>query len=327
MILPVPSGAKNPFRFPVTVWLVLMNLVLYFYVDHQVVVIDEAMEKILKKSDFIFTQGEIYLQYLKAQPSSPSGIIQRKMRLAEQGSEEAIEFLGGQLALQDGGFLKMATNIQWQGDQVAIRDWLKNHIELQALRESHPLYTLGLHSGRTSWQQTLTYQFAHSGLSHLLFNMFFLIVFGCLLEPLMGGLAFLALYLTCGLGAALAFTLLSGLSAIPLVGASGALGGLIGATLILGFRMQHTFFSYVGMVRLPYWIWFFYFWLLADLAGLLKAVPVLGMQVAHTAHIGGTLVGLILGLVYRYFTGNLIEASPAEPTFQSFVEMQKRPSV
>jgi membrane associated rhomboid family serine protease len=79
----------------------------------------------------------------------------------------------------------------------------------------------------------VTYQFLHAGWLHLLSNMAFLWVFGDNVEDAMGHLRFLAFYLLCGVGAALAHGMIDPQSTIPLVGASGSVAGVIAAYLML----------------------------------------------------------------------------------------------
>ena len=106
------------------------------------------------------------------------------------------------------------------------------------------------------WGALLTSMFMHGGWGHLIGNMLFLWVFGNNIEDSVGHLRFIAFYLLCGIAAALAHVWLSPASAIPTVGASGAISGVMGAYVLLYPRVRvHTFvpplffFQMAGAVR------------------------------------------------------------------------------
>ena len=143
----------------------------------------------------------------------------------------------------------------------------------------------------------LTSMFLHGGWFHILGNLWFLWVFGDNIEDVMGPLRFIVFYLLCGLAAAFAQILSDPDSAIPMVGASGAIGGVMGAyallyprarvqtLLVLGF--------YITTIGVPAFVMLGYWFLLQILGGL----PALGSSeggVAFWAHIGGFVAGLAL---------------------------------
>src|SRR5687768_18145771 len=95
--------------------------------------------------------------------------------------------------------------------------------------------------GGGSWLTVLTSMFLHGGWMHLIGNMWFLWIFGNNVEDSMGHLRFIVFYLLCGLGAAGAQVLASPASPIPMVGASGAISGVMGGYLLLYPRVRvHT---------------------------------------------------------------------------------------
>jgi len=147
----------------------------------------------------------------------------------------------------------------------------------------------------------LTSLFLHAGVGHLAFNMLFLWIFGNNVEDALGRLRYLFFYLACGTAAALAHVAASGASGnllqraqdlqTPMVGASGAIAGVLGAYLLLFPRARiHTLVLFIRVLPLPsrlfLGLWF---------AGQLLAV-VLGEDtgVAFFAHIGGFVAGLLL---------------------------------
>ncbi len=151
--------------------------------------------------------------------------------------------------------------------------------------------------GEASAQTIFTSMFMHGGWFHLIGNLWFLWIFGDNVEDVMGPGRFVAFYLLSGLAAAGAQVLTDPASAIPMVGASGAIGGVMGGyalmfpktrihTLIfLGFFI--TTLSVPAFVMLGYWF----------ALQLLQGVPSLGSSgggVAFWAHIGGFLAGVAL---------------------------------
>jgi len=153
-----------------------------------------------------------------------------------------------------------------------------------------------------SWYRPLTSMFLHGSWMHIIGNLWFLRVFGNNVEDAMGHGRFVVFYLLCGLAAAAAQTLSSPSSALPMVGASGAIGGVMGAyamlyprnridtLIVLGF--------YVRTIQVPAYIMLGYWFLLQVLGGL----PTLGAEapgVAFWAHVGGFLGGAALVLAFR----------------------------
>ena len=142
----------------------------------------------------------------------------------------------------------------------------------------------------------LTAMFLHGGWIHLLGNMLFLFVFGNNVEDRLGRLRFLAFYLFCGLVATYGFALPAAGSTSPLVGASGAIAGVLGAYLVLFPRAKVwsllTFLFFLP-VRLPAWLvlgsWFVLQYLYFQGAGVSQSTGV-----AYLAHVIGFVVGAAL---------------------------------
>jgi membrane associated rhomboid family serine protease len=144
----------------------------------------------------------------------------------------------------------------------------------------------------------LTSMFLHGGWFHLIGNMVFFWVFGNNIEDAMGHGRFVVFYLLCGAAAAATQIAISPSSAIPMVGASGAISGVLGAYLLLYPRVRvHTLIFlgvFVTTVALPAYVMLGY-WILLQLLGGLPALA--GMEsggVAFWAHIGGFVAGLVL---------------------------------
>ena len=163
---------------------------------------------------------------------------------------------------------------------------------------------LWLIPAESAWHTYFTSMFVHAGFFHLLGNMFYLFLFGCCVEDMIGRWRFLALYLLGGLVAALTYIAASPdhfASEIPMGGASGAISACMGAYLLLRASVDIDF-RYFGLVffrpvggefSLPAWV-VISFWFLKDLffAALAFHLNRGGGGVAFGAHVGGFLAGL-----------------------------------
>lgn len=149
-----------------------------------------------------------------------------------------------------------------------------------------------------------TSMFMHGGFFHLAGNMLYLWIFGNNVEDNMGHGRFLVFYLLCGVAAALAQTAVSLNSRVPLLGASGAIAGVLGAYLLMFPNAQVEtllFFGwFVRIVRLPA-VFVLSWWIVIQFfQGLLSlGVPAASGGVAWFAHIGGFVAGVILVPFFR----------------------------
>ena len=155
----------------------------------------------------------------------------------------------------------------------------------------------------------VTSMFLHGDLVHLFGNMIFLVVFGRRVENQLGRIDFLAFYLTTGISAALGHVLMQPESSAPLIGASGAISGVLGAFFISNPRARITllldpalvYFMRRLIIRLPAWI-FLPAWFLLQISMGLKQH---GSAVAFWAHVGGFLAGAVVAVsVCRYIPKN-----------------------
>jgi len=148
-----------------------------------------------------------------------------------------------------------------------------------------------------------TSMFIHSGFMHIIGNMLYLWVFGDNIESALGSARFLIFYLLCGVGAALGQVLIDPASEIPMVGASGAISGVMGGYLLLFPQAQvETLLMlgwYIRMVRLPAIVVLGLWIAMQLLSGLASLGTAASGGVAFFAHVGGFVAGLILVLVLR----------------------------
>ncbi len=156
--------------------------------------------------------------------------------------------------------------------------------------------------GEPGWHTLLTSMFMHGGWFHILGNLWFLSVFGDNVEDAMGPLRFVIFYLLCGVAATLAHVVSSPDSAVPVVGASGAIGGVMGAYAALYPRAPVHMLLVLGFfftrVVVPAYLVLGY-WFVLQLVGGIPALQGAGAGVAFWAHVGGFLAGVVLVPLFR----------------------------
>jgi len=143
------------------------------------------------------------------------------------------------------------------------------------------------------------HQFLHGSVDHLLGNMLFLFCIGFLVEATIGAFAYFILYLIGGLGAGAMFIFLNPESYVPLVGASGAIAGLMGLyTVFYGFRKIRFFYFVIvyfnfiklpAIAMLPVWIGKEVYMMISDS----------GSNIAYAAHFGGLVMGAVAGVIAK----------------------------
>jgi membrane associated rhomboid family serine protease len=142
----------------------------------------------------------------------------------------------------------------------------------------------------------ITYQFLHSDFLHLLSNMLFLWVFGDNVEDAMGHFKFLVFYLLSGIAGGLAHAWMVPNSTLPLIGASGAVAGVIAAYLILHPRVRVWVLAFRIIPLRIKAVWVLGVWAATQII-MITIAPF--DQVAWWAHVGGMAAGAILVLVMR----------------------------
>lgn len=145
--------------------------------------------------------------------------------------------------------------------------------------------------------------FLHAGWLHIIGNMLFLLIFGDNVEDRLGHIGFLILYLFAGLAGAAAQTLVDPSSTTPILGASGAVAGVLAAYLVLFPRVRVRTLLLVILVDIPAWLLIGLWIGFQALNGLavFGATAQAATGVAYFAHLGGFAFGLFLGLFHRWF--------------------------
>jgi membrane associated rhomboid family serine protease len=180
--------------------------------------------------------------------------------------------------------------------------FLAAHLSLPDWREAQLFYDWGLVPARImagqGYETLFSHMFLHAGWMHIIGNMLFLWIFGDNLEDDMGHALFLLFYLAGGLAAAGLEILADPASPVPMVGASGAVAGVMGGYLLLYPRARvDVLFFFVVFFRvfaLPAWLVLAAWFGLQVFSGLATSAAEGG--VAYWAHVGGFVAGIVLTL-------------------------------
>lgn len=174
-----------------------------------------------------------------------------------------------------------------------LMDWREKRRQFEAKRNEISVLEAGLIPAQPEPLDFLTSLFLHGGWGHLVGNMAFLFLFGFTLEAALRPWVYLGMYLAAGLAADALFLVFNAGSMVPVVGASGAISGLMGMYLALyRFRRIRFFYNvlfYFGELRAPA-LWVFPAWLAKELYGHFFVDG----NTAYWAHIGGLLAGVAM---------------------------------
>ena len=153
-------------------------------------------------------------------------------------------------------------------------------------------------TAQPDWWTVVTSMFLHSGWLHIIGNMWFLWVFGNNIEDSMGHGRFVVFYLLCGVAAAATQMVSDPASPVPMVGASGAISGVMGAYILLYPRVRvHTIVwlgFFVTTVALPAYVMLGYWFVLQLVLGAAGTLSHAQGGVAVWAHVGGFVAGMAL---------------------------------
>lgn len=159
-----------------------------------------------------------------------------------------------------------------------------NIISFSSSQPIHPALTI------------FTSMFMHGGLFHLAWNMLYFWIFGNNIEERLGHMRFILFYLFCGVMAALSHTLLSPNSNIPMIGASGAVSGMLGGYVLLFPTARiHTIVLlgfYITVVKIPALIVIGFWAIIQVVSGLISQGNAAQGGIAFFAHVGGFVAGL-----------------------------------
>jgi len=147
------------------------------------------------------------------------------------------------------------------------------------------------------WLSIITSMFLHGSIAHIGFNMLFLWIFGNNVEDRLGKIRYIVFYLVCGIAAAYAQSYVFPSSATPLVGASGAIAGVLGAYIVMFPTAPILTWVFFFIIPIPAFI-MIGVWFLLQLTSSVGSVSG-DTGVAYMAHVGGFLAGMLLLLILR----------------------------
>lgn len=288
----------------VTLLLVALNCCVFLLVQHDDDRrVTEALEYYLE-SHLPRIELPLYLDTLHAR--SESDRLEDWEMVREYGSEEeASSFLLMHMQSDDAFMRRLRA-----GELIAVHDpnyeaWVGARARFDELLGRSTSFAYGFTPAAHEPLTLLSYMFLHGDFGHLLGNMVFLLLLGLAVELALGWRAYLGFYFASGLGAVLLFWAVYPSSGIPLVGASGAIAGLMGLyALLFGTRRIRFFYwvvFYFDYVKAPAII-LFPLWIANELYQLLGG----GVSgVAYVAHIGGLLVGGTLAVAIKRLPGRV----------------------
>jgi len=181
-----------------------------------------------------------------------------------------------------------------------------------------------------AWATFITSMFLHGGWLHLGGNMLYLWIFGDNVEEAMGWRRFILFYLLCGVAAALAQAAINPSSAIPMIGASGGIAGVLGSYLMLhpkaAVRCLIVILIFFRFINLPAWL-VLGGWIGLQFAASPQAFQSDGGGVAYLAHIGGFVAGIALVPLFKRPHISLFDRGQPPKTWSgqpiSFTEMKQ----
>jgi membrane associated rhomboid family serine protease len=301
-MLVVPISGKIGWKRPplVTLALVLTNCLVFFLFQTHDDQYRAAAEQFYLDSGLAAIEAPYYLHYLKDAgktggelPDVDKSNADKLMRIHYRMESDAV-------------FLARLnrSRIITPGDP-GYRRWKTLRRFYEDKRNRSVAFAHGLRPAYPRASTFFTYMFLHGGVGHLVGNMVFLWILGCMLEMGAGRLLFTAIYLASGLLSGGFFCLIFPLSTAPLVGASGAIAGLMGAyTVLYGKKRINVFYSvgvYFNTARiraialLPVWLANECYQQFFNSAS----------HVAYAAHMGGIAGGAVLALAGERLLGGL----------------------
>ncbi len=312
-MLLIPLTDKISWRNPpiVTIFLILINCLVYFIFQFN------DNQKYFEAEQYYFNSGlaeieiKSYISYRNPSNNDLS-IYHPNGKLDEDNASRQYQDM-----MKDYAYLEKLVHEQIITPQdPEYLPWRQLRDEYEHRRSDIVALNYGFIPAKSKPVSFLTHMFLHGGLGHLLGNMIFLWLVGCMLEMGSGRTFYSATYILAGLGSVTLFWLIYPQSPIPLVGASGAISGLMGAFTVLYCKKKVKIFYSLGfyfnylkaraIILLP--IWFaneFYQLFFGDIS-----------NVAYVAHIGGLISGAILGFinlkVLRSFNPDVLEPEPED---------------
>lgn len=214
------------------------------------------------------------------------------------------------LALRDYRFWTRVNTFPFTGDQVQITK-IKNLItNVKEDYSQSAQFRYGLSPMQTSPWAWITYQFTHYSFAHLFGNLLFVFLLIAYLEKTIDAMTIVTVYILGGIGGGVAFLIFNTDGNLSVIGASGSLCALMAFMVVVkkNENMPWTYFfapvpKGYGEIYLPVFL-IFPIYLVADFTSMLWSPGGVSSSIAHSAHVGGTITGLVMGLGFlaiRFF--------------------------
>jgi len=322
MIIPIGTKADLALKPKVTIGLIAACIVVHILASSMSGQTGEDMFRVYR--DLYAQQVRLYVMERNGEDGLP-GYISPEATSGIEKMENAEDYYNLEMGLIEamGGSYDAFDDIEAFGMDLAERDesyypefsqeasdftcWQRLKKREAAVLDSHVNYALGLVPARMARVHTfITHMFLHGDIWHLLGNMLFLWVVGCLLEDTWGRKTFLGFYLLGGVFAGLAHCLSESGSSVPMIGASGAIAAAMGAFTVRHFLTKIKFFYFFLLFFRPFWGTFYLpafvflpFWFIQQVAFKELSDFMGGSGVAYVAHIAGYLGGVVTALVFK----------------------------
>lgn len=304
-MLIIPLEKSIDWRKPpiLTFLLIIINtLVLFFTQAYD--------EDTFKKSVYYYLSSELPIIelpfYLATQSDTTDSLSNEQLITMIENKEATKEIIVDILSNMEGDekfIKKLHDNEIITPQNKMYTQWKVARTQFDNLKQNSSSNRYGFTPSKHEPLTFLTHQFLHGGYDHLIGNMIFLFLIGFTLEAALGSLLYISCYLICGLGAVVLYWQVYPSSNIPLIGASGAIAGLMGMYAgVFGLRKIRFFYSLLfyfdfikapALIMLPLWV--------ASEIYQLSFTTV--SHIAYMAHIGGLLTGGIISFtIKRYFT-------------------------
>jgi membrane associated rhomboid family serine protease len=286
---------KNP---PiVTILLILINSFVLFSIQKDDNAVFQQALKYYFNSELPEIEFPLYIEALEARGKITEA---SEWRQGLQQKDNIVLSVTLLLEMEsDSVFMKNMPTYMLTVEDTHFVDWQDQRNEYEALIRQSVTWEYGFKPAEHRFVTFFSHMFLHGGVMHLVGNMIFLFLIGFTLEMALGSLIYLLFYLIGGLCAVTLFWGVYLNSAVPLVGASGAIAALMGLySVIFGFRKIRFFYSllfYFNYVKAPAIIMLF-FWILNEFYQLYLGEE---SNIAYVAHIGGLIGGAALGLSAR----------------------------
>lgn len=324
ILLPIGTKSSLALKPKITIGLIIANIIIAVFTFP---LANQNSEEIFKvQRDRYARQVQLFIAehssknsdnvYFQAEIEGSAGRIEKAEDYYELEMEvmETLYLAGASiedLEAHEAELLERTDDYYAESDYETVElftEWKRLKAKEDKVLQGNVIFALGLVPSKMSRVHTfITYQFLHGGIWHLLGNLLFLWIVGCLLEDSWGRAPFLVFYLAGGAFAGLAHCLQDVSSSTPLIGASGAIAAAMGAFTIRHFWTRIKFFYFFIFFFRPFWgtfhlpaFVFLPFWFIEQVAFKYLTDFVGGSDVAYLAHIAGYAAGVVTALAVRY---------------------------